>query len=159
MAIEPVNRNAAFDMDISAADLLRTARVVVSPGTYCIVSLSHQEWQKVVAKPEVSPRMSEPFALLFDRFEVTMMLDEEDFRRMQPELASAKIERNYRLITFDIELDLNIVGFLAEITKILAAAEIPVFVLSAFARDHMLLKQADLGPALKALGPYVSELC
>jgi hypothetical protein len=146
-------------MDNSAADLLKTARVEVSAGTYFIVSLSHEAWQQVVAKPEVSPRMTGPFALMFDRFEVTMMLDEEDFRRMQPELASARVERNYRLITFDIELDLNIVGFLAEITKILAEAQIPVFVLSAFTRDHILVKQADLGPALKALGPYVSELC
>lgn len=146
-------------MDNLATNLLRKARVEVSPGAYCIVSVTHEAWRKMLADPELSPAMTEPFGLLFDQFEVTMLLGDDDFRRMKPALGDAKIERNFRLITFDIKLDFNIVGFLAEITRILAEAEIPVFVLSAYARDHILVKQGNLGPALKALGPYVSELC
>ena len=146
-------------MDNLASNLLRKARVEVSPGTYSIVSISHDEWRSLLTKPEFGPTVTRPFGILLDRFEVTLMLDQEDFARLKPELVDAKIERNFRLITFDIKLDFNIVGFLAEVTRIFAEAEIPIFVLSAYARDHILVKQANLSPALKALGPYVSELC
>ncbi len=142
-----------------AANLLKKARVEVSPGAYAIVSLAHDEWQTILAQPELSPQMSAAFGLLIDPFEVTLLLDEPDLKRLKPSLGDVKIERNMRLITFDIKLDFNIVGFLAAITRILAEAEIPVFVLSSYARDHILVKQANLGLALKALGPYVSELC
>jgi hypothetical protein len=62
-------------------------------------------------------------------------------------------------LTFDIELDLNVVGFFAEISRILAEDDVPIMALSAFSRDHLLIKQNDLAKALKALGGHVGELC
>ncbi len=57
------------------------------------------------------------------------------------------------------ELGWDVVGFLARVTEILAAAGVAVGALSAFSRDHLLVKQDDLGKALRALGPHVAELC
>ena len=36
---------------------------------------------------------------------------------------------------------------------------IPVGALTAFSRDHLLIKQEDLGRALRVLGEHVAELC
>ena len=71
----------------------------------------------------------------------------------------ARVEGGFRLVTFDIELAWNVVGYLARITEILAAAGIPVGALSSFSRDHLLIKQDDLAKALRALGAHVAELC
>jgi len=104
-------------------------------------------------------RMTAPFMILMDKYEVTLLLDEIDFGTMRHALRDAKIEGGYRLMTFDIELDLNVVGFMADVSSILAAANVPIMALSAFSRDHLLIKQNDLANALKALGEHVGELC
>jgi hypothetical protein len=88
-----------------------------------------------------------------------MVLDDTDFGTMRHALRDAKVERGYRLLTFDAVLALDLVGFLSEVTRILAAASVPVVAISAFSRDHLLIRQNDLASALKALGPHVAELC
>ena len=56
-------------------------------------------------------------------------------------------------------MDFNVVGFLAEVSRILAESNISIYAVSAFSRDHLLIKQDDLAKALKVLGEYVEELC
>ena len=146
-------------MESLAANLLRKARIEVSPEAFNLVSVSHKLWDEILSHPELSPRMTAPFGLLRDRHEVTLFLDDTDFATIRNAIKEAKIERGFRVLTFDIKLDFSVVGFVAEVTKILAEAEIPIVVFSAFSRDHILVKQANLGPALKALSPFVSELC
>ena len=96
---------------------------------------------------------------LKDEHEVTLLLDEVDWRTMRHAVRDARIESNFRLLTFDIELDWKTVGFLARVTQILAEAGISVGALSAFSREHLLIKQEDLGTALRVLGEHVAELC
>ena len=141
------------------SELLRRTRVEVQPETFFLVSLAHQDWLKLLENPELSPRMSAPFMIFRDKWEVTLLLDEVDFGTIRHQVRDAKTAGNYRLLSFDVELDFSVVGFLAEVTRILAEAEISIVALSAFSRDHVLIKQADLSKALKVLGEYVEELC
>jgi hypothetical protein len=140
-------------------EILRQARVEVSPEIFFLVSLLHNDWLKLLENPELSPRMSAPFMIFRDKWEVTLLLDEVDFGTIRYAIRDAKTEGNFRLLTFDIELDFNVVGFLAEVSRILAEAEISIVALSAFSRDHLLIKQADLAKALKVLGNYIDEMC
>jgi hypothetical protein len=140
-------------------ELLSRARVEVAPATFYMVGLRHEDWARLLENPELSPRASAPFMFLKDEHEVTLLLDETDWRTMRHAVRDARIESGFRLLTFDIELDWNIVGFLARVTQILAEAGISVGALSAFSRDHLLIKQDDLGTALRVLGEHVAELC
>ena len=88
-----------------------------------------------------------------------MLLDETDFGTMRHAVRDAKIERAFRMLTFDIQLDFSVVGFMAVVSRILAEADVSIVALSAFSRDHLLIKQDDLAKTLKALGPFVAELC
>ncbi len=139
--------------------LLRETRVEVVPETFFLVSLPHKNWLKLLENPELSPRMSAPFMIFRDKWEVTLLLDEVDFGTIRHAIREAKTEGNFRLLSFDLEMDFNVVGFLAEVSRILAEAEISIVALSAFSRDHVLIRQADLPKALKVLGQYVAELC
>jgi len=139
--------------------LLRRTRVEVAPETFFLVSLSHQDWLKLLENPELSPRMSAPFMIFRDQWEVTLLLDNTDFGTIRYQIRDAKTAGNYRLVSFDVELDFTVTGFLAEITRILAEAEIPIIALSAFSRDHLLISQNDLGKALIILGRHVGEMC
>ena len=142
-----------------AAELLRTARVEVAPETFVLVGMRHADWARLLESPELSPRAESNFFLLRDPFEVTLLVPEEDWRAMRHAARDARTEAGFRLVTLDVELGWDVVGFLAHVTAILAEASVPAGALSAFSRDHLLVKQEDLGKALRALGPHVAELC
>lgn len=141
------------------SELLKKARVEVAPETFTLVSLNETEWRKLLETPELSPRMTAPFMILKDKFEVTLLFDEIDFETIRFAVRDAKIERGFRLLTFDLVMVFTVVGFFAEVSRILAEAEIPIFAISAFSRDHLLVKQNDLAKALTVLSEYVEELC
>jgi hypothetical protein len=140
-------------------ELLRRARVEVAPATFYLVGLRHEDWARLLENPELSPRGTAPFMLLKDEHEVTLLLDETDWRTIRHAVRDARVEGDFRLLTFDLELDWKTVGFLAHVTRILADARVSTGALSAFSRDHLLIKQDDLPAALRALGEHVAELC
>jgi uncharacterized protein len=144
---------------MTALEILKKTRIEVAPETFALVSLSQENWLKLLENPELSPRMTAPFMIFRDKYETTLLLDEIDFEKIRYAVLNAKIEQNFRLLTFDIELDFSVVGFLAEISRVLAEAGVSIVALSAFSRDHLLIKQADLAKALKVLSVYVEELC
>jgi len=144
---------------MNASELLKSTKVEVAPETFFLVSLAHNDWAKLLENPDLSPRMSSPFMIFRDKWEVTLLLDEIDFGTIRHAVRDAKTAGNYRLLTFDVELDFSVVGFLAEVARIIAEAEISIIALSAFSRDHVLIKQEDLAKALKVLGEHVAELC
>jgi hypothetical protein len=140
-------------------ELLRRTRIEVAPATFFLVGLRDEDWQRMLENPELSPRPEALMMLLRDGREVTLLLEEEDWRTMRHAARDARIEGGFRLLTLDVELDWNVVGYLARVTQLLAAANISVGALSAFSRDHLLIKQDDLGKALRVLGEHVAELC
>jgi len=146
-------------MPDDAAELLRRTKVEVAPATFVLVRLRHEDWARLLENPELSPRAQSTFMLLRDPVEVTLLLEEDDWRAMRHAARDARVEGGFRLVTLDIELAWNVVGFLARVTEILAGARVPVGALSAFSRDHLLIKQDDLGKALRVLGEHVAELC
>ena len=146
-------------MNFSAKELLKKSKIEVSPETFSLISLSNENWLKLLENPELSPRMTAPFMIFRDKREITLLLDEIDFGAIKNAIQNAKTEGNFRLLTFDIELGFEVIGFMAEITRILAEAEISIVALSAFSRDHILIKQADLSNALKALRNFVDDIC
>lgn len=143
----------------SATDLLRRTRVEVLPATFVLVGIRAEDWARLLAQPELSPRPDSVFMLLRDEREVSLLVEDADWRTMRHAARDARIETGFRLVTLDIELSWNTVGYLALVTSILAAAEISVGALSAFSRDHLLVKQDDLARLLRALSPHVAELC
>lgn len=147
-------------MGINASELLSSSRVEVGAETFTLVSMDRAAWTRVLSRPELSPRMSAPFMIFVDSREVTLLLDDADMDAIRPGIDdSMKFERGFRMLTFHIAMDFEVVGFIAEVSRILAAAGVPIFPISAFTRDHILVKQNDLATTLRALGPHVADLC
>lgn len=145
------------ETDVTA--LLRNTRVEVAPATYYLIGLRHEDWRRLLENPELSPGGEAPFMLLRDGHEMTLLLDEADWHTVRHAARNARAEGGFRLVTLEIELGWNVVGYIARVTGILARSNIPVGVISSFSRDHLLIKQDHLGMALRVLGDYVAELC
>lgn len=147
------------EQEAIVTELLRKTRVEVAPATYFLIGLRHEDWLRLLENPELSPRGRAPFMLLRDEHEVTLLLDETDWHTLRHAARDARVEGGLRLITFDIELNWSVIGYLARITEILARAGVSCGALSSFSRDHLLIKQDDLGTALRVLGGHVAEIC
>jgi len=141
------------------SDLLRGAKIVVAPETFTLMSLNRNDFAGLLNHPNISPSGDAPYMILWDQHEVTLMLNHLDFAAVKESVPKAKIENGFRLLTFDLVMDFGVVGFLAEVSKILAKEGIAISAISAFSRDHILVRQEKLASALKALGHYVDGLC
>ncbi|MFN2511062.1 MAG: ACT domain-containing protein [Pyrinomonadaceae bacterium] len=143
----------------AVSDLVRETRIEVVPAAFVLVGLSQQNWTRLLENPELSPRAESVFMMFRDGREVTLLLEDDDWQRIRHIVRDARVERDFRLVTLDVELPWNVIGYLARVTEILAASGIPVGALSSFSRDHLLIKQDDLGRALHVLSKHVKELC
>lgn len=141
------------------SELLSQTRIDVAPATYVVIGLSHQAWARLLESPELSPRADAPFMIFRDQYEVTLLLEADDWARIRHAAREAKVEEGFRLLTLDIALPWDTVGYMARVTELLAEAGISIGALTAFSRDHLLVKQHDLGKALRVLGEHVAEAC
>ena len=143
----------------TAVELLAQSSVTVDPHTFYLIGLRHDEWQRLLENPELAPSGAQPYMVLRDRSETTLLLEESDWKTLRHTVRDARVEGDFRLLTFELQLDWKVVGFLALVTGFLAAAEIPVGAISAFSRDHLMIKQADLAKTMIVLGEHVKEMC
>lgn len=142
-----------------ARAILRHTSVKVHQDEFALLSIDFDHWGRLLADQSLGPSGTAPFMIFSDPYEVTLLLNRGDFERIGHAIDNSKVERNFRLLTFTTELDFSVVGFMAEVTRILAEANISICAFSSFSRDHLLIRQDDLARALTALGPHVEELC
>jgi hypothetical protein len=118
---------------------------------YAIVHLPHADLPAALA---VLNECTDPFtALLVDKDEVTYVLPTDHVHDIFS--SGAQISPGWRLITFDVVLEHDLVGFMAAVSAELAGAGVSIFALSAFERDHILVRQAQFATAWSTL----SALC
>lgn len=151
--------NSETNNQSTASELLRTAKVIVAPESFVLVSLTREEFSELIQSSAISPAGIAPYMIFWDRHEVTLLLAQTDFAAVMSSVPVSRIESGFRLLTFDLIMDLETVGFLAEVSRILAVAGIPILAVSAFSRDHLLLRQDNLAAALRILGDHVADLC
>ncbi|TCO56717.1 ACT domain-containing protein [Actinocrispum wychmicini] len=65
--------------------------------------------------------------------------------------AGAKVDDGWRLLTVRGPLEFTLTGIMAALAGTLAAAGVPIFAVSTFDTDHILVKEVDLGRAVAAL--------
>lgn len=134
--------------------LIAATEVVLYPEPLTIVSIDREEEEK-------ARRLMEdlgPFSsITFDVSEVSLVLKTEEWDDLKDNFHDYTEEGPYRLITFDIVLDLAIVGYLAVISRILADAGISIYALSTYLRDHVLIKESDAETAIEALKGLIEE--
>ena len=80
------------------------------------------------------------FAIIQYNNEITNVIDQNKINKYNV----IEAEKDWKLLTFDMILDFNIVGFISKISKVLADEGISIFVISSYSTDHILVKRKDL---------------
>lgn len=124
------------------------------PREYMIVSLPVVEKERALEL--FKPLM--PFSsVTVDSEEVSLILGADDWKEMSDIFPCYEAEGPYKAITFDIVLDLSLVGYLSVVSAVLADAGISIYAVSTFLRDHILVKAEDSGDAMRVLGELIQR--
>ena len=98
-----------------------------------------------------------PFsALLVDKDELTLVLPTGLWPEARRTLPIAQEAGVYRLITFDLPLELGLVGYIATMANVLAEAGVSLLAFSAYQRDHLLVPTDDMTRAWEALSTFIA---
>jgi len=87
------------------------------------------------------------FANIKDKKELTVIIKENQINKED----IIKIEKGWKIITFNKILDFSLTGFISKISSALAEANISIFVVSSYSTDHILVKEKNLDNVLKIL--------
>lgn len=117
---------------------------------YSLVSLPPNG---IMAAAGVLAEIGEPFAaLIADKDEVTLVIPADEVADFASRLRNHRVsDAPYRLITFDIELEPTLTGFMARVAGALAAVNVPILPFAAFSRDHLLVPADRFEAAWSAL--------
>ncbi|MEW6660931.1 MAG: ACT domain-containing protein [Bacillota bacterium] len=130
------------------AKILAETGIKVYEHTVAVVGLLEEPLPAVMQKLGNAEGL---VGLFLDDVETTLIITEKDWERVMNKFGSYRVQHGFRLITLDIALDWSVVGFLAAISGELAGKGIPVGAISAYSRDHLLVKQEYLERALETL--------
>lgn len=132
-----------------SAHLFSRARLYSDEALYTLV---HLPPTAITAGAGVLAELAEPFsAVIVDKDEVTLILPADKWTYFQERLVDWQAAGPYRLITFDLPLDLALTGFMAIVSRVLDEAGIPLLAVSAFERDHLLVPAEQFEAAVSAL--------
>lgn len=115
------------------AEYLTDATVIVSEERYAVCKTEQ-------AEPTA-------FATVRDGSETTVVIEQESL----DDVAAIETERDWKLLTFDVVLPFELVGFLATVAGALAEEGVSIFALSAYSTDHLLVKSGDVDTATRKL--------
>lgn len=109
-------------------------------------------WKETFAIVKSDKALPNSFAVIKDKNEITSVIDQSKIKSNKNII---EVDKDWKIITFDMVLPFGLVGFLAKISKALAEEGISIFVISAFSIDHILVKNKNLKKAInkfKSLG-------
>jgi len=129
-------------------------KIRLHPDEFVLVSLTLSEKERALdAFKQLDPFSS----VTVDHSEVSLILKIMDWESIKEQFQSSHVEGPYRAITFDIVLDLSLVGFLSVVSAVLAEARISIFALSTFLRDHILVKASRTDEAVMELEALIKR--
>jgi hypothetical protein len=101
---------------------------------------------------ELIATIKQPFVgMTRDKDEITLVLPREIWEEQSPVIEVFEESPDYNLITFDLPLDLGLVGYFAVLANAVAEAGVSIFPISSFSRDHIFVPVEDFDRAWNAL--------
>lgn len=144
-------------MTLSTRDALQQTKLVTDDQRYVLVKLPAAA---ITLGAGIIAEVGSPFsAMLVDKDEVTLLIPDEaveEFERRLKGVAEVSAV-GYRLITFDIVLPPDLVGFMAAISAACARAGVSIIPLGAYSRDHIFVSEAQFENAMDALKTLIEQ--
>lgn len=115
-------------------------------------------WKETFAVAKSKKPLLDAVVTIQDKNEITVVIDQEKLEAHKDDLVET--DKDWKIITFDMLLPLDMVGWIAKVSDILADENISILIFSAYSTDHVLVQVPDLEKAvnkLKSMGCRISE--
>ena len=106
-------------------------------------------WEETFAVVKAKQPIAGAFVMIQDKNEITVVLEQRRVGEHQNDILESS--NDWNIITFDMLLSLNMVGFIAHVTSALAQEGVDVLTFSAYSTEHVLVQSKDLAKALGVL--------
>lgn len=124
---------------------------------YAVASIPLEYYREAVeclrdaATPADASTSDHFVSLIRDKQEITLMIAEDVWQQISDRFPGAQARGHWRLIRFDTVLDFSVVGFIAEISRALADAEISILSVSTYSTDAVLVQESQFNAAIIAV--------
>lgn len=115
---------------------------------YAIVSIPLDQFPDAV---ECLREIDGFVSLTRDKEELTLIVGQQAWMKIEPRFTGSRAQLNRRMIRFDTVLDFSVVGFIAEISRALADADISILSLSTYSTDSVLVHESKFDAAIAAV--------
>lgn len=114
-------------------------------------------WKEKFAVAKTKQAIPEAFATIQGKNEITTIIQRG---KLPVEAVIDVDEDDWRIITFDMLLPMDLVGFIAKVSGAIAEEQVNILYISSYSTDHLLVQEKDLEKALaklRKLGCRVKE--
>ena len=135
--------------DPRIATLLGQTRWQARPERFVLAALKPNERVLVL---RLLAGVTAPFMQLIAEPDLlTLVLPQSDWRSLRPAFPHARVQAPFCVISFELDLPNDLVGFLAVASRALADAGVPILAICGYTKDHILVREEHLDRALAAL--------
>jgi len=127
----------------------------VLPEDYLIIKLPLKE--TVVVEDKIKMIRDSFFSLIINKEEITLIVPDNEWKKISDSFLELKIERTYKIISLDLPLQWTITGYLSFIVRLLSEVGISVGTISCYSKNYLLIKKHDIFMAIQILTNFFSE--
>ena len=136
----------------SLRELFAETRVYSPKDKYVIVSLGSH-----VNALSLFSRLRPFSSVTFETDDVSLVIRQTQWNRCSSSFKKATVAGPYRLIAFDVIMSLDVVGFLATVSRLLADAGISIISVSTYLRDYILVSEGNQRKSLAIVHRFLKK--
>lgn len=141
-------------MNATVRALWAKTRIALWPGDYLLVSLPHDALKQAAL---LAAAGADQFAaLVVEKEGVSLTLPRKAWAEASQKFHALAAAGPYRVVTLDLEIDLNVSGYLLPAAERLAKAGIAIVAQCAFRMDHLLIRSEDAKTAVLILKRFAA---
>jgi hypothetical protein len=141
-------------MNATVRALWAKTRIALWPGDYLLVSLPHAALKQAALLAAAGT--GQFAALVVEKEGVSLTLPREAWAEASQKFHALAAAGPYRVVTLDLEIDLNVSGYLLPAAERLAQAGIAIVAQCAFRMDHLLIRSEDAEAAVSILTRFAA---
>ena len=139
-------------------DLLKLyarSRAEVIPEDYLVIKLPLKE--TVIIEDKIKLIKDCFFSLTIDREEITLIIPDNEWKKISDSFLELKIERTYKIISIELPLQWTITGYFSFISRLLSEVGISVGMVSCYSKNYLLIKKHDIFMSIQLLTNFFNE--
>jgi len=88
---------------------------------------------------------------------ITLIVARRKWLRMKKMFSSFETSEPMRVVTLDMALSLDVYGYIAEVSRVLAREKISIVQIAGFDGDHIVVRKADLPRTVRVLRRFIAS--